>query len=85
MSPSEVYIISLNSNYMYFYIHFYDERCFEKNGKSKVNTVYMKDRSCPEILLFIPSGNYNSPQYLLEQLGVQLKKNEELFYVKSTV
>ena len=50
-----------------------------------MNTVCMKDGSCPEIKLFIPAGNYNSPQHLVEQIRLQLKKNVELFYVKSTV
>ena len=39
-------------------------------GKSKMNTVCMKDRSCPEIKLFIPAGNYNSPQNLVEQIQI---------------
>ena len=41
MTPSEVYNISHNSNY--FYVHFYDENVLERLGKSKMNTVYMKD------------------------------------------
>ena len=51
MTPSEVYNISHNSNY--FYVHFYDENVLERLGKSKMNTVCMKDGSCPEIKLFI--------------------------------
>ena len=66
MTPSEVYNISNNNNY--FYIHFYDENVLEILGKSKMNTVCMKDGSCPEIKLFIPAGNYNSPQHLVEQI-----------------
>ena len=31
-------------------------------------TVCMKNGSCPEIKLFIPSGNYNLPQHLKEQI-----------------
>ena len=61
MTPSEVYNISHNSNY--FYIHFYDENVLERLWKSKMNTVCMKDGSCPEIKLFIPAGNYNSPKH----------------------
>ena len=66
MTPSEVNNISNNNNY--FYIHFYDENVLERLGKSKMNTVCMKDGSCPEIKLFIPAGNYNSPQHLVEQI-----------------
>ena len=33
-----------------------------------MNTVCMKDGSCPEIKLFIPAGNYNLPQHLVEQI-----------------
>ena len=47
MTPSEVYNISHKSNY--FYVHFYDENVLERRGKSKMNTVCMKDGSCPEI------------------------------------
>ena len=72
MTPSEVYNISHNSNY--FYIHFYNENVLERLGKSKMNTVCMKDGSCPEIKLFIPAGNYNSPQHLVEQIQIA---NEE--------
>ena len=64
MTPSEVYNISHNSNY--FYIYFYDENVLERLGKSKMNTVCTKDGGCPEIKLFIPAGNYNSPQHLVE-------------------
>ena len=37
-------------------------------GKSKMNTICMKDGSCPEIKLIIPLGNYSSPQHLVEQI-----------------
>ena len=66
MIPSEVYNVSHNFNY--FYIHFYDENVLKRLGKSKMNTACMRDGSCPEIILFIPSGNYNSPQHLIEQI-----------------
>ena len=52
MTPSEVYNFSHNSNY--FYVHFYDKNVLERLGKSKMNTVCMKDGSCLEIKLFIP-------------------------------
>ena len=45
MTPSEVYNISHNSNY--FYVHFYDENVLERQGKSKMNIICMKDGSCP--------------------------------------
>ena len=63
MTPSEVYNISHNS--YYFHIHFYDENVLERLGKSKMITVCMKDGRCPEINLFNPAGNYNSPQHLV--------------------
>ena len=47
MIPSEVYNISHNSNY--FYIHFYNENVLKRLEQSKMNTVCMKDGSCPEI------------------------------------
>ena len=72
MTPSEVYNISHNSNY--FYVHFYDENVLERLGKSKMNTVCMKDGSCPEIKLFIPAGNYNSPQHLVEQIQIAIEE-----------
>ena len=66
MTPSKVYNISHNSNY--FYNHFYDENVLERLGKSKMNIECMKDGSCPEMNLFNPAGNYNSPQHLVEQI-----------------
>ena len=33
-----------------------------------MNTVCMKDGGCPEIKCLNPSRNYNSPQYLVEQV-----------------
>ena len=33
-----------------------------------MNTVCMKDGSCPGIKLFIPDGIYNSPQQLVEHI-----------------
>ena len=72
MTPSEVYNISHNSNY--FYVHFYDENVLERLGKSKMNTVCMKDGSCPEIKLFIPAGNYNSPQHLVDQIQIAIEE-----------
>ena len=50
-----------------------------------MNNVCLKDGSCPEIKLFIPAGNYNSSQHLVEQIQSAIKENVELFYVKSTV
>ena len=72
MTPAEVYNISHNSNY--FYVHFYYENVLERLGKSKMNTVCMKDGSCPEIKLFIPAGNYNSPQHLVEQIQIAIEE-----------
>ena len=72
MTPWEVYNISHNSNY--FYVHFYDENVLERLGKSKMNTVCMKDGRCPEIKLFIPAGNYNSPQHLVEQIQIAIEE-----------
>ena len=66
MTPSAVYTISHNSNY--FYSDFYNENVLERLRKSKMNTVCMKDGSFPKIKLFIPAGNYNSPQHLVEQI-----------------
>ena len=37
-------------------------------------TVCMKDGSCPEIKLFIPAGNYNSPQHLVEQVQIAIEE-----------
>ena len=34
----------------------------------------MKDGSCPEIKLFIPAGNYNSPQHLVEQIQIAFEE-----------
>ena len=39
-----------------------------------MNIVCMKDRSCPEIKLFIPAGNYNSPQHLVEQIQIAIEE-----------
>ena len=39
-----------------------------------MNTVCMKDGSCPEIKLFIPAGNYNSPQHLVEQIQIAIEE-----------
>ena len=72
MTPLEVYNISHDNNY--FYIHFYDENVLERLGKSKMNTVCMKDGSCPIIKLFIPAGNYNSPQHLVEQIQIAIEE-----------
>ena len=72
MTPSEVNNISHNSNY--FYVRFYVENVLERLGKSKMNTVCMKDGSCPEIKLFIPAGNYNLPQHLVEQIQIAIEE-----------
>ena len=79
MTPSEVYNISHNSNY--FYVHFYDENVLERLGKSKMNTVCMKDGSCPEIKLFIPAGNYNSPQHLVR---ASVRRTYAVYYVQKS-
>ena len=65
MTLSKVYSNSHNINY--FYIHFYDENVFKSLGRSAMNTVCMKDGSCPEINLFNPA-NYNSPQHFIESI-----------------
>ena len=39
-----------------------------------MNTVCMKNGSCPEIKLFIPAGNYNSPQHLVEQIQIAIEE-----------
>ena len=52
-----------------------------------MNTVCIKDVRRPEIKLFIPAGNYNLPQHLVEQIqavnyGVNLaRKNLSFFQV----
>ena len=33
-----------------------------------MDTVCMKAGSCPEIKLFIPAGDYNTPQHFVEQI-----------------
>ena len=76
MTPSEVYNISHNSNYIYTY--FYDENILERLRKTKMNIVCMKDGSCPEIKLFIPTGNYISPQHLVEQIQSAIEEKCEV-------
>ena len=39
-----------------------------------MNSVCMKDGSCPEIKLFIPVGNYNSPQHLVERIQIAIEE-----------
>ena len=34
----------------------------------------IKDGSCHEIKLFIPEGNYNSPQHLVEQIQIEIEE-----------
>ena len=67
-----IYNISHINNY--FYVQFYDENILERLGKSKMNTVCIKDGSCPEMKLFTPTGNYNSPQHLVEQIQIAIEE-----------
>ena len=66
MTRSEVYNISHIINY--FYIHFYDENVLKRLRRSNMNTVCMKYGSCSKRNLYIPAGNHNSPQNLVEQI-----------------
>ena len=65
MTLPKVYSNSHSSNY--FYIHFYNENVYKRLERSAMNTVCMKDGSCPEINLFNPA-NYNSPQHFVESI-----------------
>ena len=83
MTPSEVYSISHNSNY--FYNHFYDENVLKRLGKSKMNTVCMKDGSYPELKYSSQEETifHHSTKY--SKFRLQLNTNVEIFYVKSKV
>ena len=67
MFPSEVHVYNISHDRIYFHIHSsYDGNVLKRLGRYNMNTVCMKNESCPEIKLFIPVGNYNSPQHLVE-------------------
>ena len=55
----------------------------QKTGEKYImNTVCMKDGSCPEIKMLIPSENYNSPQHLEEQIQSAIEDKFEVIILQ---
>ena len=64
-TPSEVLNITEENNF--FFLTFLDQRFLNRIGMENITEMCSNDIACDKYKLFIPTGNYVSPQYLAEE------------------
>ena len=93
MTPSRVNHISENNNF--FFLSFLDQTVLNAEGIGRTKELCASGEGCHEYKLFLPKGNYNSPEHLVDEMqfvvdtkqGSLLKKinaSISITYVKST-
>ena len=85
--------ISKNNNF--FFLSFLDQTLLNSEGIGRTNELSASGEGCHEYKIFLPEGNYNSPQHLVDEMqsvmdtkhGSLLKKinaSISITYAKST-
>ena len=64
-TPSEVLNITEENNF--FFLTFLDQRFLNRIGMDNITEMCSNDIACDKYKLFIPTGNYVSPQYLAKE------------------
>ena len=93
ITPSRVNHISENNNF--FFLSFLDQTVLNAEGIGRPKELCASGEGCHEYELFLPKGNYNSPEHLVDKMqsvidtkhGSLLKKinaSISITYVKST-
>ena len=93
ITPSRVNNISENNNF--FFLSFLDQAVLNAQGIDTTMDVCASGEGCHEYKLFLPEGNYNSPQHLVDEmqsvidtkhgsLMKQINASISITYVKST-
>ena len=65
-TPSEV--LNTTKENKFFFLKFHDERILNRIGMENVTEMCSNDIACDKYKLFIPIGNYVSPEYLAEEM-----------------
>ena len=65
-TPSEVLNITEENNFFFF--TFLEQRILNTTGIEHITEMCSKDIACDKYKLFIPTGNYVSPEYLAEEM-----------------
>ena len=82
ITPSRVNHISENNNF--FFLSFLDQTVLNAEGIGRTKELCAGGEGCHEYKLFLPKGNYNSPEHLVDEMqsvietkhGSLLKKNK---------
>ena len=93
ITPSRVNNISENNNF--FFLSFLDQAVLNAQGIDTTKDLCASGEGCHEYKLFLPEGNYNSPQHLVDEmqsvidtkhgsLMKQINASISITYVKST-
>ena len=64
-TPSEVLNITEENNF--FFLTFLDQRILNRIGMENITEMCSNDIACDKYKLYIPTGNYVSPEYLAER------------------
>ena len=64
-TPSEVLNITEENNFLFIFL---DQRIVNTMGMENITEMCFNDIGCDKYKLFIPTGNYVSPEYLAEEM-----------------
>ena len=76
-TPSEVLNITEENNS--FFLTFLDQRLLNRIGMENIIEMCSNDIACDKYKLFIPTGNYVSPEYLAEEMQSSIDNFEKGF------
>ena len=76
-TPSEVLNITKENNF--FFLTFLDQRILNRIGMEHITEMCSNDIACDKYKLFIPTGNYVSPEYLAEEMQSSIDNFEKGF------
>ncbi|MEW8547093.1 MAG: hypothetical protein AB2693_26560 [Candidatus Thiodiazotropha sp.] len=73
ITPSEVTNISENNNF--FFLTFLQQETVNKLGMQRTKELCASGQGCYEYKLFLPEGNYSSPQHLVDEIQSVIDTN----------
>ena len=76
-TPSEVLNITEENNF--FFLTFLDQRILNRIGIENITEMCSNHIACDKYKLFIPTGNYVSPEYLAEEMQSSIDNFEKVF------
>ena len=76
-TPSEVLNITEENNF--FFLTFLDQRILNRIGMENITEMYSNHIACDKYKLFIPTGNYVSPEYLAQEMQSSIDNFEKGF------